>query len=111
MDVATGDESWHLNITGAQVGLFATTNVDVVTPVGKIKADALDTLDILHHESGIDVRGSDMFVITADLDNAGSTEIGDWYRVMGDAKDRASHGRRRGNYARHYINLTTDPRT
>lgn len=108
-DVTTGDEAWVSNLTGIQVGLFSTDNLDQTTVIGKMKMDNLFTLDLLKTEVGLDIRGGDMMKVTANRDSTGTDVVGDWYKIMGDSRGRESHGIRRGNFANYYINLSTDP--
>ncbi len=109
-DVATGDLTVAAVLTSQRVGLFSTMNMDSPsTPVGQIKQDNIFTLDFMHTEAGLDVRGEDFVKIVAAVDNTASSNIGAWYRVRGDGRMRENAHRRKGNYQRFMINFSNDP--
>ena len=110
-DVATGDMTYAAVLTSQRVGLFSTMNFDTPAAggIGRIKQDNMLTLDYMHTEAGLNVRGEDFVKIVSAVDNTASPMIGEWFKVMGDGKEREIAGRRRGNYQRFMINFSNDP--
>lgn len=69
------DGTWSRVLIGLACGIVLTTNVDDPTGIGRLKKDNLETVDSVYMEYGVDIRSTDLVVMTS-RGNAAATVQG-----------------------------------